>query len=137
MAFNAEKERSMEGQLFAKRFEKVLDEKGVSQRELANYLGVSNSTVSQWISRGIVPSGGHLIKICNKLNVSADYMLGIEVNEDDVQCPFCASHEKGDTIYDMTSWDNGFGFEYNRGIRYCPVCGKELANPYKGVKEDG
>ena len=41
-------------------------------------------------------------------------------------CTFCEEHEKGDTLYEMSSWDGGIGFDYIRNIRFCPLCGKEL-----------
>ena len=42
------------------------------------------------------------------------------------QCQFCAEHEKGDTLYESSSWDGGIGFDYIRNIKFCPLCGNEL-----------
>lgn len=47
-------------------------------------------------------------------------------------CDFCECHEKGDTLYEATSWDGGISFDYIRNIKYCPLCGKEL----EGVEWD-
>ena len=41
-------------------------------------------------------------------------------------CEFCANHESGDTLYEMSDWDGGIGFDYIRDIHYCPICGKKL-----------
>lgn len=41
-------------------------------------------------------------------------------------CEFCINHSKDDALYEMSSWDNGIGFEYIRNIKYCPICGREL-----------
>lgn len=41
-------------------------------------------------------------------------------------CAFCINHCKNDTLYESSSWDGGIGFDYIRGIRFCPICGKEL-----------
>ena len=41
-------------------------------------------------------------------------------------CEFCENHEEGDTLYDMSDWDGGIGFDYIRDIHYCPICGKKL-----------
>ena len=41
-------------------------------------------------------------------------------------CDFCTNHEDGDTLYDMSDWDGGIGFDYIRNIHYCPICGKKL-----------
>ena len=42
------------------------------------------------------------------------------------KCSFCTNHEKGDTLYEMSDWDGGIGFDYIHNIKYCPLCGKEL-----------
>lgn len=41
-------------------------------------------------------------------------------------CVFCASHNDGDTLYDIGDWDGGIEFNYIRNIHYCPLCGKKL-----------
>ena len=41
-------------------------------------------------------------------------------------CSFCEYHEKGDTLYESSSWDGGIGFDYIRDINYCPICGRKL-----------
>lgn len=50
---------------------------GLSQKEVAISLGVSNPTVSDW-ERGIKnPSGKNLKKLATLLNCSTDYLLGV------------------------------------------------------------
>lgn len=41
-------------------------------------------------------------------------------------CSICKSLENGDTLYSMSDWDGGIGFDYIRDIEYCPVCGRKL-----------
>ena len=41
-------------------------------------------------------------------------------------CSICKSLENGDTLYSMSGWDGGIGFDYIRNIEYCPVCGRKL-----------
>mgnify|MGYP001404531159 CR=1 FL=1 len=41
-------------------------------------------------------------------------------------CEFCLEHEKGDTLYEYSTWDGGIGFDYIHNINFCPLCGKEL-----------
>lgn len=41
-------------------------------------------------------------------------------------CSFCRNHEAGDTLYESSDWDGGIGFDYIRGIKYCPLCGRKL-----------
>ncbi len=42
------------------------------------------------------------------------------------ECDFCSAHEAGDTLYTMSDWDGGIGFDYVRNIKYCPLCSREL-----------
>ena len=44
------------------------------------------------------------------------------------ECWFCSTHEAGDTLYEDSSWDGGIGFDYIRDIKYCPICGRRLAD---------
>lgn len=43
-----------------------------------------------------------------------------------VICGFCINHSKDDTLYEMSGWDGGIGFDYIKDIKYCPICGREL-----------
>ncbi len=64
------------------RLKKVLDEKGIMQKELAEKIGVNEMTVSRYVHGGRIVSVPVLIEICRVLNVSADYLLGLsEVTE--------------------------------------------------------
>ena len=47
-----------------------------------------------------------------------------------LDCYFCRNHEQGDTLYELSDWDGGVGFDRISNIKYCPVCGREL------LKED-
>ena len=50
-------------------------------------------------------------------------------------CDFCSTHEPGDTLYEMSDWDGGIGFDYIRDIQYCPICGKKL-KPWKDKEKE-
>ena len=43
-----------------------------------------------------------------------------------MECEFCLNHEQGDTLYELSDWDGGIGFDYIRDIKYCPLCGSLL-----------
>lgn len=55
--------------------------------------------------------------------------------EQEKKCWFCNSHEKGDELYEWSSWDGGIGFDYIKNIQYCPLCGKELVEDLYAEKE--
>lgn len=69
------------------RLKEVMEEKGITQKELCKLTGISTTTLSNAMNdisrseydkeQGVVMKCNNLIKICNVLNVSADYLLGI------------------------------------------------------------
>lgn len=52
--------------------------KKISQVELAQMLGVTKQSVSNWENDNIQPSIDMLVKISKALNVSCDYLLGLD-----------------------------------------------------------
>lgn len=64
---------------FKSRMETLLKSKGMTQRELASRLGVSEVTVSRWMTDGANgrnPSVQTLQKIADILGTTPDYLLG-------------------------------------------------------------
>ncbi len=55
--------------------------RNMSQVELANRLGVTKQSVSNWENDNIQPSIEMLVKLSAFFSVSTDYMLGIESHE--------------------------------------------------------
>ena len=53
----------------------LLEEKGLEQKDLADYLHTSPSTVNGWKSANKNPSSSYIIPICEFLGVSANYLL--------------------------------------------------------------
>ena len=69
---------------FKSRVEALLKEKGMTQRELATRLGVSEVTVSRWMTDGANgrnPSIQTLQKIADILETTLDYILGKDGKE--------------------------------------------------------
>lgn len=52
--------------------------RGISQIQLANKLGVTKQSVSNWENDNILPSIEMLVKIANFFEVSTDYFLGLD-----------------------------------------------------------
>ena len=48
---------------------------GLTQRELAEALGVSNRTVSKWECGGGLPELANILPLCSLLDVTADELL--------------------------------------------------------------
>ena len=56
-----------------------IEHSGRSKTEIARAIGVSNATVSQYLSGRIQPSLPTLSKLCNFLNCSADDLLEVRL----------------------------------------------------------
>lgn len=62
---------------FASRLKDFIQELGISKRKFAKRVGVSATSVSDWVSGKIQPNAESIYLICKEFNVSADYLLGI------------------------------------------------------------
>lgn len=59
------------------------EKRGLSQHELGNIIGVSNSRVSNWEQGINRPNSDILAELCTALNVSPSSLLGIKVTADE------------------------------------------------------
>ena len=64
--------------LLALRLNEYLTENGLSKRKLAEQVGVSAMSVSDWTTGKIQPNAESIYLICEKCNLSADYLLGLK-----------------------------------------------------------
>lgn len=71
--------RGMDG--FADRLRTAFENKGISQSELARRIGSKQSSVSCWLKTGAIPPVPIVADICRTLEISADWLLGLEVGE--------------------------------------------------------
>ena len=67
-------------QYFGMKLKKLREDRGMSQTELGNKIGVSGSTVSAYEKSRKYPTLETFAKICSILKVSSDYLLGISDN---------------------------------------------------------
>lgn len=65
------------------RIRKYREELGISQKELAQRLGVSNSRVSNWEQGINRPDANILADICRALNVSPSELLNVRLSLDE------------------------------------------------------
>ena len=61
---------------FGDRLRELRDQRDISQKELADKLGVNKQTISQYERDVREPSLDMLSSLCDFFNVSADYILG-------------------------------------------------------------
>lgn len=64
-------------QIFAERLQETRKRNSSSQFETAKALGISQPTVSSYEKGQTLPNMEKLILLCNQLDVSADYLLGL------------------------------------------------------------
>ena len=55
-------------------------EKGMTQEQLANIVGVSNQAVSKWECEGSIPDGMLFVPIADALGVATDNLFGRETS---------------------------------------------------------
>ena len=73
----------MENKNFAKRLNELKNEKGIkSQKDLAAWLGVSTSIMSEWIRAEKIPSHERAINIANKFGCSIEWLMTGKGNKD-------------------------------------------------------
>ncbi len=66
--------------LISERIYKILEEKGISQKEFADRTGISQSTVSDWRRKGTNPSSDKIMIICQVLDITPYELLEGTVN---------------------------------------------------------
>lgn len=57
------------------RINDLLKEMNITQKELAESIGVSQNTISDWINKGKNPSANLMYRISDFLNISFDYLF--------------------------------------------------------------
>lgn len=65
-------------QQIRERITTAIKESGQTQEKIAKYLGVRQTTVSEYVRHKSLPALDTLAKLCVCLDISADYILGIE-----------------------------------------------------------
>lgn len=63
---------------FNVRLKELRQEKELSQKSLAVYIGTNNSSICDWECGRSEPSIAYIVKLCRLFDVSADYLLGLE-----------------------------------------------------------
>ena len=65
-------------QIFKTRLKEELQASGLTIQQLADLIGVSPEMVTQYYTTKKLPKLDTFTKICQALNVSADYLLGLK-----------------------------------------------------------
>ena len=63
---------------FGEKLKELRIEQGLTQKQLANEIGNTQSAIVYWESNKQEPTISTLKKLCRFFNVSADYLIGLE-----------------------------------------------------------
>lgn len=63
---------------FAERLLALLEENGMSQKELAERVGVTEASMSRYLNSERIPKSSILANIATALHTTSDYLLGTE-----------------------------------------------------------
>lgn len=64
--------------IFAVRLREQLLEKGLKQKQLAEAVGTTDDSIYSWEKGRSQPSVEQIRQLCRCLNISADYLIGLE-----------------------------------------------------------
>lgn len=82
----------MSKNITGERISELLRKKDMSQRELAKRAGVTEVSMSRYISGDRVPKALYLSNIANVLGTTTEYLLGKEESGDSAQDDFYTAH---------------------------------------------
>ena len=72
---DVESKKGFKDENFAYQISKIREVNNLTQKELADLIGVSDRTISKWENGGSVPDGISIRNICNKLGISPSNFL--------------------------------------------------------------
>lgn len=76
MKYGGIKKMNKTTEIFISRLDQARKEKGLTQRELADRVGVTEVSMSRYINGARVPSGPIVVNIAKALGISVDYLVG-------------------------------------------------------------
>ena len=91
----------MVNEIFARRIKELRAEKGFSQQQLGDLVGVSKVSIFNYENGLQQPSLEILVNLAKSLNCSVDFLLGISVNseDEDKHIFIIKSIKRNETVY--------------------------------------
>ncbi len=108
---------------FSDRLKKLRNEKGILQRELADYLKVSRVTITQYENGNRTPDDETKKKIAQYFNVSLDYLMGAS----DIRNPYKEDNIEEQYKDEIKALDEFRQIMINKGFDYENKTYEELA----------
>lgn len=117
--------------IFAEKLIKLRKQQGWSQEDLADKLGVSRQSVSKWESMSSVPDLERIVKLSRIFDVSTDYLLRDDVEEEktaaepSVSCADAEPPAKAVSVEEANSFlkqTRSSAFRIALGVFLCIIC---------------
>ncbi len=70
------------GSTFAQRLSELLEKQGMTQKELAAKVGITEASMSRYMNTNRIPKSEILANIATALQTTSDYLLGVEEEGD-------------------------------------------------------
>lgn len=83
---------------FSTRLENLLEEHGLTQRQLATKLHIAPSTLNGYLRRGREPEFKILLQLAKFFGVSTDYLLGVTDIRQPVLSPECYDDKENELL---------------------------------------
>lgn len=110
------------------RISQLLSDKGIKQKDLAEYLGIPDNTISYFCSGRRMPNTGQIKALAQYFDVSADYLLGSSgaaTSNKDIQYIGDYLGLSAEAINNLNSWFNDtevLNFMLETAYPFIPLC---------------
>ena len=74
--------------ILGSRISDLLQKNGLTQRELAKQVGVTEVSISRYVNGERTPKGPNVVNIANALNTTVEYLMGHETKEIDPELEY-------------------------------------------------
>ena len=94
---------------FPERLKSIRDDKGITQKHLAEVLNITISTISHYENGTREPSIEILIQMAEVLNVSVDYLVGstdVNILPEEMNKPYCKKISTGEILHRALQLDS-------------------------------
>lgn len=143
----------VEARIFTKRLEELATAKGMSHRDVAESIGMTDAAVSRYFNGDRIPKGTVIVRMAELFGCTTDYLLGMTDENRTGKCIYCDTNNpdwayetipidmgdfgKYELIFYVSEGRKWFGADFGEvkheplisthvNIKFCPFCGRKL-----------